>query len=508
MKFFRSIFLLSPLTSASAATLRYVPIMVLTRTMAFARFLLVAWLLGDRGTAEYGRYQISLEITNWGVPLILFGLADVAERYAAQFERSSQLRPFFSRHLKRLALIAAVVLLAGLAAAPILGRLAFGRSDSPYHSILILLALVNMAILAFYQWTASSLRGIRAFTAAAALETFAAILLLALSALAAVRGSALWLLVAYALSNAIPLAWYASALWLHTAPKPTDSVRGAFPSPQPVPALTTFARFSLLRLLLMMTFSLISIASVRWLAIYDPLENAAEYALPYRIAQLLQYVAITLWASNYAIATRAWAHGSKNRARATLLRTGKLGGALLLTAAACAVLTLPLIQSLVRPSYRYAIESMLPAMLAMFIWYGLLALLSMLSDLEEKPHRGVILWASAVALQIIFLFLLRGTDTSQHVALTASAAGIGLTAILIAPALLYRPGSSLAATLPLALLLLVPLAFFAPPAFVRLTAPLTTLLILALLYVTHLLIRPRDKRALNRRLRARTPPAP
>ena len=73
----------------SAST--YVPIVILSRGLAFLRILLVARILGNAGQEEFGLYQPALELVNWLVPLVMFGLADVAERYAAKFEKESRL---------------------------------------------------------------------------------------------------------------------------------------------------------------------------------------------------------------------------------------------------------------------------------------------------------------------------------------------------------------------------------------------------------------------------------
>ena len=95
-------FQIQAVTTPGASAASYVPIVIASRGLAFLRLLVVARLLGAAGKAEFGLYQPALEVINWVVPVVLFGLADIGERYASHFEREGRLRWWLQRQVLRL----------------------------------------------------------------------------------------------------------------------------------------------------------------------------------------------------------------------------------------------------------------------------------------------------------------------------------------------------------------------------------------------------------------------
>ena len=225
----------------------------------------------------------------------------------------------------------------------------------------------TILVLALYQHLAAVLRGIRAFGASAGMEILSSTLLLVLSTIAAWRGGAVSLIWAYAISVFATFLFYAVLLWrfLHSAHATT-------PTETESPAHFWFGTWTFVRLLLVMTFGVISVVGIGHLA---PAASAhdltADYAMPYRIAQLLAYVAVTVWASTYGIAARAWTHGQVRRAEVQMLRVGKWG-TVLLTLIAVAVLLFRGIFARIEGDYAAAILTLLPPLLGIFLWYGLL----------------------------------------------------------------------------------------------------------------------------------------
>lgn len=483
---FPSLLRIAPLASPGQAARLYVPLTLFNRALGFLRILLVASILGNAGKPVFGQYRLALEAINWLTALVLFGLADVAERYAAEFERRARLLPFVKRQLLRL-------LAAGLATGLLVSAIA------PWtHAPAIVIAIaVNVIVLALYQWLVGLLRGLRAYAAAAGMETIGTLLLVAFAALAALGGSATALLLAYLAANAVAAAWFGATLAAHLklpspAPPATD--------PSPPARLERFARWALLRLLLTMSFGLVSLWSVKYLAQRAAGPRAAdaaaaEYALPYSIAQLLAYASVTLWASNYALAAKAWAHGQRRRAMVQLLRIGRFGGIALLVLATALTLCRDLLIALLparMAAYGASLNALLPGLLGVFLWYGMLALLVALGDLQERPWIGALLWGAAVLLQLLIVALAAwaGPSTAEQaktIALAASAAGVGAAVLLVAPLLLWRPARLTATAVPLIVVLLAGLSFFTPAWVVGAMVGATSLLGLGFLWTTGLM---------------------
>ncbi len=483
------------------------PAVMLARALALVRLILVARILGEGGKGQYGIYQQALVLMNWLVPIVMFGLGDVAERYASRFEREGRLAWWVRRHALRLAatgLTAAALL---LAATPWASRDIF-HLDPSVASGWPLLATCAAAIivLALYQYVAALLRGMRAYVAVAAMEVASAILLLILSTLAALRGSAVGLVYMYAVSVGVPMLFFAGLAWarINTTATPTTAA-----APRTV-HLSRFARWALLRLLLMMSFGFLSVWGVGHLAAQagwpsrDVQEAQAEYAIPYRMAELLSYIAITAWASTYAIAAKFWAHGQTRRASAELFRVGRFGAAALALMAAAAVICRSPIAWLL-PAYADVLYTLLPPMAGVFVWYGLLAFSSTYADLRETPHRGAWLWGAAVAAQAAVMLL--GNPESAPIADTlgprervvvASAVGVGLALLILAPLVLWRPLRLTATAAPLALVALSALSLFVPADLVGWIAPVVMVAVLLLLQSMGLLIRRSDRRRWRR----------
>src|SRR6185369_721480 len=83
----RRFFTIQPVERPGESALAYVPAVIASRGLAFLRLLLVARLLGAAGQRDYGLYRPALELINPLVALVMFGAADVAERYVAAIER-------------------------------------------------------------------------------------------------------------------------------------------------------------------------------------------------------------------------------------------------------------------------------------------------------------------------------------------------------------------------------------------------------------------------------------
>jgi O-antigen/teichoic acid export membrane protein len=503
-------FQIQAVTTPGASAASYVPIVIVSRGLAFIRLLIVARLLGAAGKAEFGLYQPALEVINWIVPLVLFGLADIGERYASHFEREGRLRWWLQRQLLRLLATGSGVALLLLLLSPWIATklLEVAPTDHTRGFALVAGCAATILLLALYQHLAAVLRGIRAFAASAGMELLSSTLLLLLCALAAWRGGAVSLIYAYAASILITFLFYAFVLWRFLQTIPQSST----PAETPAPAHFWFGTWTFLRLLLVMTFGLISVVGIGHLAPPGPPAAAhdltADYAMPYRVAQLLAYVAVTLWASTYGIAARAWTHGQVRRAEVQMLRVGKWG-AVLLTLIAVAVLLLRGILAHLEADYAAPLLTLLPPLLGIFLWYGLLNFWSLYGDLHERPWLGATLWGTAILIQLAGLFLHLGGPDPAQIMIVSSATGLAVSLFLLLPLLLWHPFRFSATAVPMAVLSLAPLALFSPSWVVDGLAIPILLGAIAFLYVSGLLIRPLDRRAWRRwrAARALRPPA-
>jgi O-antigen/teichoic acid export membrane protein len=496
---------------------------IFSRGLSFLRVLVVAKLLGDAGQREFGLYQPALELVNWLVPVVMLGLGDVAERYAVIFENRNLLGAMIRRHLLQLSIIGGGAILLLTLGSSIFAELFLGVVNASGAAVVIWCAVTVFA-LAVYQYVAALLRGMRAYAASAGMEATSAVLLLAFSAIGAVGGQAVFLVIAYALSIILPLGFYLVLLARHlrggrAAPAVQEAADTAsapvleYATPiSEAPNLTRFARFSVLRLMLVMTFGFLTIWSVRALSrpAFDPmpfynyrdyaLEQTANFAMPYRIAQLLAYLAVTIWAASYGIAAHAWSHGHIRRAKAELFRVGKFGGVLLTLLAVGLLLSRSLFALVLPLAYGDAIMKLLPAMLALFMWYGFLTFSTVYADLQEKPHLGALAWAVAIVIQVTVLVLPLGIEAPRHV-LTSSILAVVMPLVFFAP-LVCRPVRFSAVGIPLALMVVGPVSLLTPPWIVDYVAPPVMLGVIGFLLVSGLLIRPLDRRRW-RRFRAR-----
>ena len=155
-RFFR----ISAVESTGASAASYVPAVFVSRALAFLRLLVVAGILGGVGQGEFGLYQPGLELINWMVPLVMLGLADVAERYASKFEHEGLLSGLLRRHWGRLLMTGGAAVLTFAAAAPWVCHAVWGpptRGFSQMHEFLMLGACaVTVVLLALYQHVAAT----------------------------------------------------------------------------------------------------------------------------------------------------------------------------------------------------------------------------------------------------------------------------------------------------------------------------------------------------------------
>ncbi|MCL2639863.1 MAG: hypothetical protein FWD53_03365 [Phycisphaerales bacterium] len=494
-------FTISHSTSTVHSASTYVPIVLVSRVLTFLRVLLVARILGNAGQQEFGLYQLPIELINFFVPLVMLGLADVAERYASHFEKHDQLLPAIRRHLRRLGLIGLAVITLLLATAPWLTyplfKLPNDEHSQAYSVGLLAACAFAIVLLAFYQYLAALLRGLRAFAPAAGLELAFAALFVIFSSLAAFQGSALALVIAYALALLLPTLYFALILRNHLKSHPVTS--SPYHPATLSPCHTSFATWTLLRLQLTMSFGAIMIWSVGQLAIaadLNPQVQTADYASASRIAQQLALIAVTLWASCYGIAARSWSHHQTRRAKVQFLRVGKFG-AMLLTLLALIILDARDLFAFIFPSvYSEAINELLPPLLCLYLWYGLLAFASTFSNLQEQPRKGTALWAIAIAVQLAMLFVpaFHIFDDPKLQVIFASTAGLGVALLVFTPLFLRRP------PLILAILALAPLSLLTPPGHVDLFASIVLLLAMIL---SVFLLRPFENLAIRRFLQAR-----
>ena len=492
----RRYFTISHSSSPAHSASTYVPIVLVSRGLAFVRVLLVARLLGNAGQHEFGLYQLPLELINCFVPFVMLGCADVAERYASRFETESRLFHAVKRHILRLALIGLAVILLLLAASPWLiyplFKLPNAEHSKTYAVLLLAACALAIVLLAFYQYLAALLRGLRAFAPAAGLELAFALLFVLFSCLAALQGTALALIFAYGLALLLPTLYFALLLRHHFHSQksltPPDE-----PSAEPGAdgRHISFAAWTLLRLQLTMAFGFITMWSVGQLALASGLNvqaQTAAYASSSRIAQQLALIAVTLWASCYGIAARSWAHHQTRRAKVQFFRVGKFGAVLLTLIALATLLVRDLFVFIFPSAYADAIHLLLPPMLCLFLWYGLLAFASTFSDLQEQPQKGAALWSLAVAAQLALLFIpaFRLFADPKLQVIFASTAGLGVSLLLLTPILLWRP-FHLKVAFPIAILSLAPISFLSPPWLVDIFAPLALLLAILILYLSGLL---------------------
>ncbi len=508
-------FTLEPIKTPGAAARMYVPMVMASRGLALVRTYLVARLLG-RQDYQFGLYQLALELANPLVAIVMFGAADAAERYVSRIERlegHAGVVRFLRRQYLRLGGAGLGIAVILVAAGPWISRAVWGETEIP----LVAACAVAIFFLAFYQHLAGVLRGLRGYAAAAGMEIFSAGLLVIFSGFAALSGKALWLMAAYALSVFVPLLVYGFLLWKYLKQSPADANQEHRESPasaDPLPAISRFAAWAFVRMLLVMVFGgFFSLWGVRFLDQHAvgtaatseqaALAATGQFSWPFRMAQLIGFLAVALWASSYGIAARAWSHGQMKRATVQYFRVGRLGMAGLCVLAVL-LLWMRGIFAWILPQYAESISVLLPGLLAVFIGYALAAFFSGLADLREKPERGAAIWATAVFVQGAGIVFGRfggisrvGVDAGMWMVVICALALAAALGIAV-PLLLCRPMRFSATGVPPVVLGVAAITFFAPGWVVDWIAGLGMLGAVALLYSMGLLVRPMDRRAFRR----------
>jgi hypothetical protein len=484
----RGLFTIRPVTTATAAMGRYMPIVVALRALAVVRTMCVGWLLGEAGKSAFGAYNSALEMTNWALPLVLLGMDSIAERYAGVFELRGELNVFLARQRRALIRKASLAAVIGLIFAAITAQwIMHDRSWLP----LLALTVAQMVVLGVYVWTAAILRGLRAFGVAAATEAVAAVGLLFLSIIAALRGNAAWLMLAYITSTLIPLllAWHGLSRHLRDTHEETKTLSD-------LPGLGRFGRWNVLRGFMIMTFGALAINGVTFRT--GKTDLTGDYAMVYRVAQVLAYISVTFWASAYTLTGRRWSAGCRKRAMYEQMQIGKIGSIGLLALGVSLVLVRPVIERLL-PFYAPAIEQFLPGLVGVFIWYGIMGWLATLGDIREQPQFGTIIWIVAVVLQVGMLigagWIPRLADprvaslAAQAIAMIG-AVGVGLACMLIFD-------WSRAAAWPVLATAAATLAFLGPAPMARYLVLVAAGVVLIMLLLGGLLIRPREVKMLR-----------
>ncbi len=394
----KSYITVQPIPSAGAAASRYIPLVLLNRLLAFVRLLVVTRLLGEAGKAQFGMYQPALELINWFVPLALMGLGEVIERYAAGAVSAGQLQQLLRSHARRLLLTSCCVVVAGAVLAPWLAQYLLPAADHHDAVLIVFWALINVLLLAGYQYLLGLLRGLRAYGSAAFMESIAAVLLLVLSAGAAMYGGAVLLLAAYAASNGIPALYFLLQIirYCRTLNKisPDNSAEN-------LPSRHRFATAAFIRLMLMMTYGYAIFWAVGW--VMRDSGSVAEFAAPWRVAQLIVYVAATIWSSTYGLIVTSWSHGARKRARRQLVTVGRMGICVLLLAGTLLLLLMPLWQAVFPLTYHAAFLANLKIMISLFVLHSMLMYVNVWCDLYERPDLGAMLWGCVLIVAAIML---------------------------------------------------------------------------------------------------------
>jgi hypothetical protein len=526
------LFDLTPMDRPGDSAAAYVPLVMVSRGLSFLRTLLVARILGKAGQEAFGLYQPAIEFINPLVALVLCGAADVSERYFSRVEQE-QGRAAAKWWSGKVALRVLLVGVALSVALLVPWRWVSGRVWGVSEFTLLALCASTMIALALYQHLAATLRGSRAYAAASGMELISALLLLAGSLSVAPFHSANLLMAAYCVAVLLPALLYGVLFWRagpHQHPQQTIASMEPVPSteklelvlhyapPAKAPPWRWFAIWAVIRLSFVMLFGFLSLWGVRLLgdsgmgAFISGFGNrglhmAADYAVPFRISQLVAFLALTLWSSVYGISTRVWSQGRRRQARLQFSRVGRLGFLGLLVSAAIIVGCRNLIAMLM-PIYAPAIRDLLPGMTAMFLWYAMAAYCSSYTDLCGRPYRGAAIWAAVVVVQAAaiayayrYLVWEEAFGDPRGFVMASSMAGLCLAIAFVGPWAMGCSPRVAHIVLPWNWIKMSVAIFLAP--LTLLIHPVVLAAYLLLMLISGQLIRPYDRRAIRRWLKKR-----
>ncbi len=432
----------------------YVPAMMLQKIIAMGRVVLFTYIMAK---AQFGLWALAGMIFAVAAPLLTLGGSQGLMRYVSYYEARGQLKIFYRRIRWYLVFLVIALGLLAFAGSPLITKYVI-MSDIKgaifsydQQQILCIVALINAMLLAAHQSLIGFMNGMRTYRMVSVSEIFFAVVfaVIALSVMVFDR-SGLALCVSHGASVLLTIAF--EAVLLHVAVerlgtvaiKPEEKVI-ATPDPEgeevvvadvrnvtsePGPETIGKCFWRILHFSLPAVFA----ATLAGLAQYISFgitsrrygkEFGGEYGVFLQISQPVVFLANAAWAVVFSHIARHWESEDRRSAVLVLETAYKAVVMAVMTMVVCIYVSSPLWVKIFPAKYQSGIQ-LLGGLLLFFQTQTHLAIMTMMARLRETPIMIALVWAVALAVNIVLAGMWMGNDAAAGMISAATAAGLGM----------------------------------------------------------------------------------
>ncbi len=432
----------------------YVPAMVLQKIIAMGRVVLFAYLLSK---AEMGLWGLAMMIFSTAAPLLTLGSNQGLTRYVSYYEARGHLRNFYRRI--RWCIVALIVGLSALTlvGSPLITKYVIMSDVKSAHfsfheqQILCVVALISAMLLALHLSLIGFMNGMRTYRLVSASEIFFAVVFTVVAlgvmlfdrsglALCVSNGAALLLTIAF------------EAVLLHVAVerlgtvaiKPAEKIIAA-PDPDGEEVVVAKVRniaaesepetvggcfWRMLHFNLPAVFATLLAMLAQYVSFgitnrrYGK-EFGGEYGVFLQISQPIVFLANAAWAVVFSHIARHWENEDRHTAVLVLETAYKAVAVAVMTMVVCIYVSSPLWVRILPEKYQSGIQ-LLSGLLLFFQTQTHLAIMTMMARLRETPIMIALVWAVALALNIVLAGMWMSNDAGTGMVSAATAAGLGM----------------------------------------------------------------------------------
>lgn|GEM_PF-598551 len=388
----------------------YLPATAAVRVLNFARVLLLTWTMTR---TQFGLLAMVLLVVNVLTPLCSLGLNEAVARYVPQQEQRGSLAAFMGKSFAVLLVVTAGSVALLLLFAPKLADFFFARllanqsaSQAPSSDALQLARLtgVVIALLVVYFYLLSVVKGLRMFSAMSRMELSHSMLFLAGSGVVIVTGrlNAVALTAVYALSLAVPIAYFAPRLIRRLRDWPAQSHPLAEPR-----LLSKLLKFSIWTMLAGVTWQVLLYYPAWFLNKVHGHEAVAVFAAVRQVGQFALIAAASVATVVITTVTNTWESRGRPHAERQLSLAFRGTCFALLIVCIVAALSKGLIILMFDPAYAPG-ASILPLQLLFFLLAAYLAFLPGHFHLQEKTRYMFWPLVAGVAGNVLLAYWLAG----------------------------------------------------------------------------------------------------
>lgn len=430
----------------------YVPAMVLQKAIGMGRVVLFTYILTK---AEFGLWTLAAMIFSIAAPLLTLGSNQGLARYVSYYEAHGHLRSFYRRIRWCILILAMGLGTLAFVGSPLITRYVIMSKVKveltfDQQQLLCIAALANALLLALHHSMIGFMNGMRTYRLVSASEIFFAIMFTVFAMAAIVYPTGLALCTAHGVALLVTLIF--EAILLHVAVERlgtvviepaekiiaapdseteevvTADIRDISKESEPKTVGGCFQRmlhYSLPAVFATLLAQLVLYVSFGITNRRYGKEFGGEYGVFLLLSQPIVFLANAAWAVVFTHIARHW-ESSDRRAAVLVLETAYKAVAIaMMTMAVGIYVSSPLWVRILPDKYQNGIY-LLGGLLLFFQTLTHLAIMTIMAKLRETPIMIALVWAVALAVNIVLAELWMGSDPRDGMIYAAKAAGLGM----------------------------------------------------------------------------------